>query len=169
MILTERLRSAASFPRALKQQSEVSEKTGLLFLSAPAAMPPMSGITSMHTQTVSSAPTAAMPFITAASCMIIRLNSPFFRRQGKSPLAPAGGITFFGNKNAYNEGDAEGFKKLREAHAGQPLRRLITLEQTDPIYTFDVFFTPKKSCSASAALCVTSAYSIPTCPDLRPM
>ena len=55
-------------------------------------------------------------------------------------LGSGGGITFFGNRNAYYEGDAEGFEKFREAHAGQPLRRLITLEQTDPIYTFDVFF-----------------------------
>ena len=51
-----------------------------------------------------------------------------------------GGIIFFGNTHAYYAGDEEGSERFCTAHAGEPVGRLSSFSETDPVYTFDVFF-----------------------------
>ena len=51
-----------------------------------------------------------------------------------------GGIIFFGNTHAYYAGDEEGYERFCTAHAGEPVDRLSSFAETDPVYTFDVFF-----------------------------
>jgi Cof subfamily protein (haloacid dehalogenase superfamily) len=55
-------------------------------------------------------------------------------------LSNGGGIIFFGNTHAYYAGDEEGYERFCTAHAGEPVGRLSSFSETDPVYTFDVFF-----------------------------
>ena len=58
----------------------------------------------------------------------------------KDVLTCGGGIIFFGNRNAYYTGDNEGFSRFKSAHTDEPIEYLNALNETEPIYTFDVFF-----------------------------
>ena len=51
-----------------------------------------------------------------------------------------GGIILFGNTRAYYTGDEEGYSLFCQAHAAEPVEILTSLADTEPIYTFDVFF-----------------------------
>lgn len=62
-------------------------------------------------------------------------------------LSLGGGIIFFGNTFAYYTGDEEGYCRFVQAHAGEPVEYLTSLNNTEPIYTFDIFFHSEEELS----------------------
>ena len=72
-------------------------------------------------------------------------------RAMKETLSLSCGIIFFGNTHAYYAGGPDGYERFCEAHAGEPVEYLHSLSETEPIYTFDVFFHTEEELHAIEA------------------